>query len=100
MSKKQHSKNGAAPSKKNTKWLLPVAVILLTAIVALGLFWIFAAPNRGNAGSPQLQLSAERIDFGKQTFETPVEARFEVKNIGTGTLVLTVPQVATLLEGC
>jgi hypothetical protein len=101
MSKKKQSKPVKTKVIKNSSTLLPVvAGIVVVAVVVLGLVWFATTPNGGSGGTPQMQVSAERIDLGKQSFETPVQASFDVKNTGTGTLVLNVPRVATLLEGC
>jgi hypothetical protein len=92
-------KNAHRQSRQNSAWLL-IGGIALIAVAVLALVWFALSPNRGSGGTPQLQVSADRLDFGKQIFNTPVHASFEIKNAGTGTLTLSVPRSVTLLEGC
>ncbi len=100
MSKKQQLKETQSKHNKNSSSLLLAAAGLVLVAALLGLVWVATSTSRSNGGTPQVQVNTERIDLGKQIYETPVQASFEVKNSGTGTLVLTVPKVATLLEGC
>ena len=74
--------------------------LALIGLAILALVWFALTPNRGSGGVPQLQVSTDRLDMGRQTFGNTVYASFDVKNIGTGTLTLSVPPSATLLEGC
>jgi|SRR5581483_3023212 hypothetical protein len=92
-------KNAHRQSRQNSSRLL-IGGIALVAVAVLALVWFALSPNRGSGGTPQLQVSADRLDFGKQIFNTPVHASFEIKNSGTGTLTLSVPRSVTLLEGC
>jgi hypothetical protein len=77
-----------------------LGALALGILAMLALVWFLLAPNRGSGGVPQIQVSAERLDLGKQIFDRPVHATFEVKNTGSGALELRVPRVATVLEGC
>ena len=100
MSQKNHARQSRDSSKKNfnTSSLLLLGGIALVAIAIVVFVWLALAPSSG--GTPQIQVDNERIDFGKQPFERPVRATFQIRNTGTGTLTLSVPRVATLLEGC
>lgn len=101
MPRKSHVNSVHGPKKKrNTFSLLVIGGILLISIAVLSLVWITLTPNRGDAGAPQFQVSAERLDLGKQLFDRSVRASFTITNAGTGTLTLNVPRVATALEGC
>lgn len=102
MTKKSQGKSNHHPvrSKPNkSAWLL-IGGLALVAVAVLALVWITLTPNRGDGGPPQLQVSTERLDLGKQILGKTVHASFEVSNKGTGALTLSVPQVATVLEGC
>lgn len=100
MSQKNHARQTRDSSKRkfNTSSLLLLGGIALVAIAIVAFVWLALAPSSG--GTPQIQVDNERIDFGKQPFERPVRATFQIRNTGTGTLTLSVPRVATLLEGC
>ncbi len=101
MSQKSHTKS-VHHGKKNrfsAASLLLLGGIGLIAVAVLAAVWITLTPSTGG-GSPQIQVDAERIDLGKQPFERPVRATFQIRNAGTGALTLSVPRVATLLEGC
>lgn len=101
MTKKSH-RNPVAPARARSRTpLLILGGIVLVAIAVVALVWIALTPNRGsNGGVPQLEVNTERLDLGKQIFESPVHASFDVRNTGNGTLTLSAPQYATLLEGC
>jgi hypothetical protein len=103
MSKKSRGNSGRPvprPGKQNqSSWLL-LAALALGSIAIVAVVWFALTPNRGSGGVPQLQVSAERLDLGKQIFDRPVRASFTVKNDGDGALTLDVPPVATVLEGC
>jgi hypothetical protein len=88
-----HNTGGSFPP------FLLIGGIVLVAIAVAALVWVGLSPNRGG-GTPQLQISAERLDLGKQVFDRNVRASFEITNTGTGTLTLQAPRVATALEGC
>ncbi len=93
----------AHPARKkrqqNSSWFLFVGIALI-AVALLAFIWFALTPQRASSGTPQLQVNTERLDFGKQIFEKPVHASFQIKNVGSGTLTLSVPRSATLLEGC
>ncbi len=101
MSQKNHARPSRNSNNKkfNTSSLLLLGGIALVAIAIVAFVWISLAPSSGG-GAPQIQVDNERIDFGKQPFERPVRATFQIRNTGKGTLTLSVPRVATLLEGC
>lgn len=102
MTKKSRANSVKGAQRKqspNSTWLL-IGGIALVGIAVLVLVWFALTPNRGNGGTPQLQVNTDLLDLGKQTLGKSVHASFEVKNTGNGTLTLNVPRVATLLEGC
>ena len=102
MAKKSQIKPNHHPVRRKrnlSAWLL-IGGLALGAIAVLIIVWITLTPNRGDGGPPLLQLSTERLDLGKQTLGKTVHASFEVSNKGTGALTLSVPQIATVLEGC
>lgn len=102
MAKKSHRNHNHHPIQRKRNppaWLL-IGGIALGAIVVLALVWVALTPNRGNGGVPQLQVSTERLDLGKQILGNTVHASFNIQNTGKGTLTLSVPRSATLLEGC
>jgi hypothetical protein len=47
-----------------------------------------------------LEVDREQIDLGKQIFDRPVRAVFNVKNVGDDTLNLAAPRLVTALQGC
>lgn len=105
MKNKMAKKNSANPARRSkrqlhTTSLLMIGGILLLAVVILAGVWFVTTPNQSSGGTPQLQVSTERVDLGKQIFDRPVRASFTIKNSGDGTLTLNVPRVATVLEGC
>ena len=102
MTKKSQGKPSHHPVRRKPKtsaWLL-IGGLALVAVAVLALVWITLTPNRGDGGPPQLQVSTERLDLGKQILGKTVHASFDVSNTGTGALTLSLPQVATVLEGC
>jgi hypothetical protein len=88
------------PHKRNLFAPLLLGGIALGAIVVVALVWIMLTPNRGDGGKPQLQVSTERLELGKQSLGSTVRASFTVKNAGTGTLTLNAPSRPTVLQGC
>jgi hypothetical protein len=101
MSRKQRqAHNPSTRASRSFPPLLLIGGIALIAVAILALVWIALSPNRSAGGTPQLQVSAERLDLGKQIFDRPVRASFEIQNAGSGTLTLQVPRVPTVLEGC
>lgn len=51
-------------------------------------------------GGPRLKVSAESRDVGTVYFEQPVILGFQLLNVGDAPLVMKVPQVPRLVEGC
>lgn len=51
-------------------------------------------------GGPRLAVSAESRDVGTVFFEQPVIVGFQLRNVGDAPLVMTVPPVPRLVEGC
>lgn len=103
MSKKSKGKLARhAPRRDRRNWSswLLIGGLALIAIAVLALVWFELTPNRGNGGTPQLQVSTDRLEMGKQILGSTVHASFDIKNTGTGTLTLSVPASATVLEGC
>ena len=87
------------------KWQLPFAgagVLILFAI-AYFTFTTFAKPSQAattGVNGPHLQVDTDKIDLGDQPLGKTVQADFKITNTGDGTLTLTPPQMATVLEGC
>lgn len=100
MAKKSHGSARRTDSRRSFPPLLLIGGIALVVIAVAAMVWVGLSPRSGNGGAPQLQVSSERLDLGKQVFDRNVRASFEIKNTGTGTLTLQVPRVATALEGC
>lgn len=100
MSKKAPGGTARQPRNKSSG-ISPLLVGgLVLIVVAVGILaWVALAPNKGG-GVPQIQVSAERLELGKQIFDRPVRASFTVTNAGNGALTLNVPRIATVLEGC
>jgi hypothetical protein len=90
--------------KERLQWQIPVAVGVL--LLALGVGYLVFTTRSNPSGivkgvnGPHFQADTEKIDLGDQPLGKTVKAAFNVKNTGDGTLILTVPQMATLLEGC
>jgi hypothetical protein len=51
-------------------------------------------------GGPMLKVSAESKDAGTLFFEQPVIVGFQLRNVGDAPLVMNVPLVPRLVEGC
>lgn len=103
MAKKSKGNRNHHPSVQRkgipSNWLF-LGSLTLIAIAILVLVWFALIPNRPSGGTPQLGVSTDRLDLGKQIFGKTVHASFQVKNTGTGTLTLSVPRSPTVLEGC
>lgn len=80
-------------------WVV-VGGIAVAAVLVLALVWSTLAPRHSYGGRPQLQVSTERLELGKQIFGHTIRASFTVKNTGTGTLTLSAPSRPTVLQGC
>ncbi len=91
--------------RNNLMHRLPILVVVIIALLAVGysLFTrVYQSPRGANAGviGPRLQVDNEQIDLGRRIFNQPVRAVFTIKNVGDGTLNLSVPRVVTALKGC
>jgi hypothetical protein len=51
-------------------------------------------------GGPRLKVSAESEDAGTLVYEEPVLAGFLLTNLGDAPLVMKIPVVPRLVEGC
>src|SRR5438046_701573 len=102
MTKKSSTNHNSKSVHDKRKLFAPLllAGIALGAIIVVALVWIMLTPNRGDGGKPQLQVSTERLELGKQSLGSTVRASFMVKNTGTGTLTLSAPSRPTVLQGC
>ena len=96
-SEREHARQDAERHGTLTRALPFVMVAVVVLSIGVG---VFLALNQTAAGTPRLQVDREKIDLGKQIFDKPVRATFNVKNVGDGTLKLDAPQIATVLEGC
>ncbi len=87
------------------KWQLPFAgagVLILFAI-AYVVFTTAAKPSQPVAtgvNGPHFQVDTDKIDLGDEPLGKTVQASFNVKNTGDGTLTLNAAQMAKVLEGC
>jgi hypothetical protein len=90
--------------KERLKYLIPLAAgaILLALVVGYLVFPSLANPSQGAKGANggHFQANTEKIDLGDQPLGQTVHASFDIQNTGDGTLTLTVPQIASVLEGC
>jgi hypothetical protein len=96
LNRNHHSVRG----DRNRSARLMLGGMALVAVAVLALVWVMLTPIRGDGGKPQLQVSTERLDLGKQILGSTVRASFTVKNAGTGTLTLSAPSRPTVLQGC
>lgn len=82
---------------------LPFVIIglLVVAGVSLILYENSQGPSvvQGTRG-PRLQIDRDQVDFGDQHFNTTVRATFKITNGGDSALVLNVPKLASVVEGC
>lgn len=74
--------SGGGAQPRQTKQPMPPAMLIggiaLIAIAVLIVVWLVSSPNRGSGGTPQIQVSSERLELGKQIFGEPVRASFRV----------------------
>ncbi len=90
--------------QKQKLWgTLPFVVVGLLAAVGVG--WIVygytqTTSSTSGVNGPRLQVDRELIDLGDQYFNTTARATFNITNTGDGALNLTVPKMATVVEGC
>ena len=86
------------------KTVLPVIVgITILLMVGYAFFTLTNQPaSPANAGvvGPRLQVDRDQIDLGRQHLGNTVRTVFNLKNVGDGTLTLSVPRTVTLLQGC
>ena len=82
---------------------LPFVIIGLLVVAGVSLVLYGNSQSAGIAQGkegPRLQIDHDQIDFGDQHFNTTVRATFKITNGGDGTLVLNVPKLASVVEGC
>jgi hypothetical protein len=85
------------------KWLA-----LALAIVSIGgvLLWLVSRGNRSAnftpevEGAPSVSVSQDRLDYGEVKIDTPVEAVFQVRNVGDQPLTILGEPQLELVEGC
>lgn len=103
MSKTQKRSNPQPkPAASSPRWImLDVGLILVIGTAAIVLL-----SNQGSdytpevTGQPSLQVDEDVIDFGDVTYSKPVEAVFNIRNVGDKSLqVLGEPRVE-LVRGC
>ncbi len=89
--------------QRNSAMKTAIPLILALVVILFVAFVAFTTANQaavqGTIG-PRLQVDRDQVDLGHRVFGETVRAVFTVKNAGDGTLNLTVPSVATVLEGC
>ncbi len=98
----ERERTRAQQERKNAmKTAIPLIIALVVIVYVV--FVVFTTANQatvqGTIG-PRLQVDREQIDLGHREFNETVRAAFTIKNVGDGTLNLTVPRVAEALEGC
>jgi len=87
--------------KENLMRLIPIGALVLFVITAV--VYVFSTQSNANTtgvNGPRLQVDHEKLELGKQIFDRPIRAAFNVKNVGDGTLKLDVPKIVNALEGC
>lgn len=97
------NKSRTSPSRKIPPVVFLAAAVVLLAVAGL-LVWQLLVPSRtGSEGAglgPRLLVQSERLDLGKQPFEKPVRAEFEIQNLGDQVLFLDASAPVRALEGC
>lgn len=75
--------------------------------MALLIFAVFALNGRGNTkaaievtGAPSVKVDKEKIDFGDVKLGQPVEASFQVANVGDQALRFIERPYIEVKEGC
>jgi hypothetical protein len=86
-------------------WQIPFAAAGVLLLMAAVYFILTTSSQPSQAvtkgvSGPQFQADTQKIDLGNEPLGKTVQAAFNVKNTGNSTLTLSVPQTATLLEGC
>jgi hypothetical protein len=89
-------------------WVIVASGVLLT-IGALFILLRASTPNAGNqqanpipqvTGAPRVSVSQDTLDYGYVKLDTPINAVFNVRNVGDEPLeILGEPRVE-LVEGC
>ncbi len=87
------------------KYQIPFAVAGVLALLAVAyvVFTVFVQPSQAavkGVNGPHFQVNTDKIDLGDEPLGKTVQAAFKITNTGDGTLNLTPPQIATVLEGC
>jgi hypothetical protein len=110
MSKKIRSKRSAGteqaspPPRRSRMPLFALAALVLVGVAAAVILWQSAGSpavdTSSGAGSAQLLVDQDRIDFGAVPVNQMVKASFTLTNAGQQPLMLSVPPVAEVLEGC
>ena len=96
-----NKKKGRQSARGIPSWLFLAVGALLIVVAAVGIWAILQTPSQtGNGIGPQLAVSQERIDLGKQPFNQMVQARFQVKNTGDRVLTLDASDPVQALQGC
>lgn len=90
--------------KERLKYLLPLAAAAILLALGLGLYFYPSLANSSQtvqgANGAHFQANTEKIDLGDEPLGKTVNATFDIRNTGDGSLTLTVPQIASVLEGC
>lgn len=101
-------KHKPVPKKGVTAFPKPVLFVILAAVGALivgALLLVFRGSSATSytpevTGAPSLKIEQEVLDYGDVKFNEPVEAVFNLKNVGDQPLNITqIPQVQ-ILQGC
>lgn len=101
---REHRRAQAQRASK-LKIAIPLITVAIIAMLAIG-YSVYtrvskpARPANAGAAGPRVQVDREQIDLGKQIFDRPVRAAFNVKNAGDDTLNLAAPRIVTALQGC
>jgi len=80
--------------------LVGAGVVLVSVIVWLGLRGAATAAVPEVTGAPRLKADRMRVDLGAVKLGTPVEAAFELTNVGDQALRLSEAPYTELVDGC
>lgn len=107
MSKQKKPMRGAAKQAPTQRSRLPAVMVasalLVAAVTAILLLQSARQPVADTsigAGRPELVVDQERIDFGAVPVDQMVKASFKLSNSGDKPLILSVPALAQVVEGC